>query len=32
MAEGAFNRPHAQIAIHRTGLVFGYYNTLLLGK
>jgi hypothetical protein len=32
MAAGAFNRPRAQIAIHRTGLVFGYYNTLMLGK
>jgi hypothetical protein len=32
MATGASNRPHAQIAIHRTGLVFGYYNTLMLGK
>jgi hypothetical protein len=32
MAPGEFNRPRAQIAIHRTGLVFGYYNTLMLGK
>ena len=32
MTSGASNRPRAQIAIHRTGLVFGYYNTLILGK
>jgi hypothetical protein len=32
MAAGTSNRPRAQIAIHRTGLVFGYYNTLMLGK
>jgi len=32
MAGGASNRPYAQIAIHKTGLVFGYYNTLMLGK
>lgn len=32
MAPGASNRPRIQIAIHRTGLVFGYYNTLMLGK
>ena len=32
MAAGAFNRPRAQLAIHKTGLVFGYYNTLMLGK
>jgi hypothetical protein len=32
MAAGTMNRPRAQIAIQRTGLVFGYYNTLMLGK
>ncbi len=32
MAAGASNRPQAQIAIHKTGLVFGFYNTLMLGK
>jgi hypothetical protein len=32
MASDASNRPHAQIAIHKTGLIFGYYNTLMLGK
>jgi hypothetical protein len=32
MAVGAFNPPRAQIAIHKTGLVFGYYNTLMLNK
>ena len=32
MTTGASNRPRAQIAIHKTGLVFGYYNTLMLGK
>jgi hypothetical protein len=29
---GSGNRPRAQIALHRTGLLFGYYNTLMLGK
>ncbi|MGA2503412.1 MAG: hypothetical protein ABSG01_04910 [Anaerolineales bacterium] len=32
MAAGEFNRPFAQIAIYKTGLVFGYYNTLMLDK
>ncbi len=32
MAAGMTNRPYAQIAIHRTGLVFGYYNSLTLDK
>ncbi|MGZ6346038.1 MAG: hypothetical protein ACXWNC_00505 [Anaerolineales bacterium] len=32
MPAGVFNRPHAQIAIYKTGLVFGYYNTLMFGK
>jgi hypothetical protein len=32
MAAGAFNRPFAQIAIHRIGVLFAYYNTLLLEK
>jgi len=26
------NRPRAQIALHRTGLLFAYYNTLMLNK
>jgi hypothetical protein len=26
------NRTYAQIAIHRSGLLFAYYNTLMLGK
>jgi hypothetical protein len=29
---GSGNRPRAQIALHSTGLLFGYYNTLMLGK
>ncbi|MCX6036040.1 MAG: hypothetical protein NTV38_13885 [Chloroflexi bacterium] len=32
MAAGAFNRPFAQIAIHRSGVLFAYYNTLMLYK
>jgi len=32
MAAGALNRPFAQIAIHRSGVLFAYYNTLLLEK
>ena len=27
---GAFNRPFAQIAIHKSGELFGFYNTLLI--
>jgi len=27
---GSFNRPFAQIAIHKSGELFGFYNTLLL--
>jgi hypothetical protein len=29
---GAMNRPFAQIAIQKSGLLFAYYNTLLLEK
>jgi hypothetical protein len=29
---GSSNRPRAQIALHKTGLLFGYYNTLMLDK
>lgn len=29
---GAMNRPFAQIAIHRSGVLFAYYNTLEIGK
>jgi hypothetical protein len=29
---GQINRPFAQIALHRTGLLFAYYNTLMLDK
>jgi len=29
---GAMNRPFAQIAIHKSGLLFAYYNTLFLDK
>jgi hypothetical protein len=32
MAAGGFNRPRAQIALHRTGLLFAYYNSLLLDQ
>jgi hypothetical protein len=32
MAAGSSNRPRAQIAIYRTGFLFGYYNTLMLEK
>ena len=31
-AAGAMNRPFAQIGIHKSGLLFAYYNTLLLEK
>jgi hypothetical protein len=31
-AAGAMNRPFAQIAIHKSGLLFAYYNTLFLEK
>ena len=29
---GAMNRPFAQIGLHKSGVLFAYYNTLLLGK
>ena len=29
---GQSNRPFAQIGLHRTGLLFAYYNTLMLDK
>jgi hypothetical protein len=32
MAPGETNLPRAQIALHRSGLLFGYTNTLLLDK
>jgi len=32
MAPGAMNRPFAQIGLDKTGFLFAYYNTLLLGK
>ena len=32
MGAGSFNRPFAQIAIHKSGILFAYYNTLLLDK
>jgi hypothetical protein len=28
MVSGMFNRPFAQIAIHKSGIVFAYYNML----
>jgi hypothetical protein len=31
-ASSSGNRPRAQIALHKTGLLFGYYNTLMLNK
>ena len=31
-AAGTFNRPFAQIAIHKSGVLFAYYNTLFLEK
>ena len=31
-AAGAMNRPFAQIGIHKSGLLFAYYNTLFLEK
>ena len=29
---GSMNRPFAQIGLHKSGLLFTYYNTLLLKK
>jgi hypothetical protein len=29
---GSSNRPRAQIALHRTGLLFAYYNTIILDR
>jgi len=29
---GSMNRPFAQIGLHKIGLLFAYYNTLLLSK
>lgn len=29
---GEMSRPFAQIALHKSGVVFAYYNTLLLNK
>jgi hypothetical protein len=31
-ATGSSNLPRAQIALHRTGLLFAYYNTLMLDR
>jgi len=31
-AAGAMNRPFAQIGLHKSGLLFAYYNTLFLEK
>ena len=32
MTNGSMNRPFAQIGLHKTGVLFAYYNTLLLEK
>ena len=32
MTPGSLNRPFAQIGLHKSGLLFAYYNTLLLNK
>ena len=32
VAAGAMSRPFAQIGLHRSGVLFAYYNTLLLEK
>jgi hypothetical protein len=32
MTPGSMNRPFAQIGFHKSGLLFAYYNTLLLNK
>jgi hypothetical protein len=32
LAPGSMNRPFIQIGLHKSGLLFAYYNTLLLNK